>query len=84
PKRALRQAIKKSNLEIKGLFHITRHTAGSWWLQGTNLNGEKVLPVRMELIKELLGHSSIMITERVYAKLSHNNILTSLTFDKKV
>ena len=78
PKKALETAKRKSNLKDIGGFHITRHTAGSWWLQGTNLEGESVKPLRIEIVKELLGHSSVLITEKHYAKLSNQNILLSL------
>ena len=69
---------KKTDLKDIGGFHITRHTAGSWWLQGTNLEGESVKPLRIEIVKELLGHSSVLITEKHYAKLTNQNILLSL------
>lgn len=78
PKKAFETAKRKSNLKDIGGFHITRHTAGSWWLQGTNLEGESVKPLRIEIVKELLGHSSVLITEKHYAKLTNQNILLSL------
>ena len=78
PKKALETAKRKAGLTDIGGFHITRHTAGSWWLQGVNLQGEQVKPLRIEIVKELLGHSSVIITEKHYAKLTNQNILQSL------
>ncbi|HSQ97863.1 MAG TPA: site-specific integrase, partial [Rickettsiales bacterium] len=78
PKKALETAKRKAGLNDIGGFHITRHTAGSWWLQGVNLQGQEVKPLRIELVKELLGHSTVLITEKHYAKLCNQNILVSL------
>ncbi len=49
------------------LFHALRHTAASYWIRGLNIDGTHRQPVSLEVIKELLGHSSVVITEKVYA-----------------
>ena len=78
PKKALETAKRKAGLKDIGGFHITRHTAGSWWLQGVNLQGQEVKPLRIEIVKELLGHSTVLITEKHYAKFTKQNLLMSL------
>lgn len=68
PKKALMTAIKKSNLKPCG-FHIFRHTFASQKLQGVTYKGEKIRPVRIELISEILGHSSIDLTKKFMLNL---------------
>ncbi len=77
PKKALETAFRKANLEKAG-FHILRHTFASLKLQGLAINGQKVQPLRLELISKILGHSNTSITEKVYAKFSNDDILLSI------
>ncbi len=80
PKKALKTALKKANIkDTKNIgFHIFRHTFASHKLQGINYRGEKIKPVRIEVISEILGHSNIAITSDVYAKLNNNALLEIL------
>ena len=74
PKRTLNTAIKKANLKQFG-FHIFRHTGASYKLQGINYKGEKIKPKRIEVISELLGHSDINLTRKIYAKFDNKVFL---------
>lgn len=75
PKTALNNALKKAGLKsIYVSFHTLRHTAGSLWLQGVNINGTQRPPVRIEVVSEILGHRDISFTKNVYAKLDNNSI----------
>ena len=78
PKKALWNAFEKSNLEKTG-FHIFRHTFASLKLQGLDIYGNRITPLRIEIISKLLGHSNTAITEKVYAKFSNDDLLLSLT-----
>lgn len=79
PKTALNNAFKKAGLKCKGcLFHILRHTFASLKLQGLTIYGEKVQPKPIELISQILGHSSIELTMKVYAKFSKQSLLQIL------
>lgn len=77
PKKALWNALEKSNIEKTG-FHIFRHTFASLKLQGLDIYGNKITPLRIEIISKLLGHSNTAITEKVYAKFSKDDLLLSL------
>ena len=70
-------AFIKANVEPAG-FHIFRHTFASLKLQGLDIYGNKIKPLRLEIISKLLGHSSTNITEKVYAKFQKNDILLSI------
>lgn len=59
-------------------FHIFRHTFASQKLQGINYRGEKIEPLRIEIISALLGHSDIAITSKVYAKFDNKNLFIEL------
>jgi integrase len=78
PKRALETSKRKANIKDIGGFHIFRHTAGSYWLQGINYKGERIKPLRLEIISKLLGHRDTSTTERVYAKFCNDDIVKSL------
>lgn len=77
PKRALKTALAKAQIEdTKNIgFHIFRHTFASQKLQGINYKGESIKPVRIEIISQILGHSSIDITSKVYAKLDKSSLV---------
>ena len=77
PKRALNTAIKKANLKQFG-FHIFRHTGASLLLQGLNYKGEKIKPKRIEIISELLGHSDISLTRKIYAKFDKQSFFVEM------
>jgi integrase len=78
PKRSLTNALKKAGLKEQwGLFHLLRHTAGSLWLQGLNIDGSKRKPLRIELVAELLGHSNIVITKQIYAQFDKQDLITA-------
>ncbi|MDR0423096.1 MAG: tyrosine-type recombinase/integrase [Rickettsiales bacterium] len=84
PKRALTTAMKKAGLkEEGGLFHLLRHTAGSLWIQGLNIDGTKREPVRIELISEILGHSNINITKNVYAMFDKGDVIRAFIINEK-
>ncbi len=75
PKTALNTALKKAGLkELYVSFHTLRHTAGSLWLQGINIDGTQRPPVRIEIVSEVLGHRDISFTKNVYAKFDNNSI----------
>lgn len=75
PKTALNNALKKAGLKsVYVSFHTLRHTAGSLWLQGINIDGTSRPPVRIEVVSEILGHTDISFTKNVYAKLDNNSI----------
>jgi integrase len=78
PKKAFETAKRKANLSNIGGFHVLRHTAGSFWLQGVNYKGERTKPLRIEVISKLLGHNNTTLTETVYAKLDNEDIIKSL------
>lgn len=80
PKRTLYTAIKKANLSPFG-FHIFRHTGASLLLQGLNYKGEKIKPKRIEVISELLGHSDINLTKKIYAKFTKESFFVELLED---
>lgn len=66
PKTALNNALKKAGLKkLYVSFHTLRHTAGSLWLQGVNINGTPRQPVRIEVVSEILGHRDISFTKNV-------------------
>ena len=73
-------AIKKANLSPFG-FHIFRHTGASLLLQGLNYKGEKIKPKRIEVISELLGHSDINLTKKIYAKFTKESFFVELLED---
>lgn len=77
PKKALKTALSKAQIEnTKNMgFHIFRHTFASQKLQGINYRGEVTKPVRIEIISQILGHSSIDITSKVYAKLDKSSLM---------
>lgn len=77
PKRTLNTAIKKANLKQFG-FHIFRHTGASYKLQGINYKGEKIKPKRIEIISELLGHSDINLTRKIYAKFDKQSFFAEM------
>lgn len=77
PKKALHNAFKKAGIQQTG-FHIFRHTFASMKLQGIDIYGNKITPLRLEIISKLLGHSNTNITEKVYAKFSSDDLLLSL------
>jgi integrase len=58
-KKAIRQLAKRSGIRCSP--HIFRHTAGVWMAQAD---------VPMQKISQYLGHTSIKVTERVYARYS--------------
>ena len=75
PKTALNNALKKAELKkLYVSFHTLRHTAGSLWLQGVNIDGTPRRPVRIEVVSEILGHRDISFTKNVYAKLDNSSI----------
>ena len=79
PKTAMNTAFRKAGLKEKGdLFHILRHTFASLKLQGLTIYGERVQPKPIELISQILGHSSIDITLKVYAKFSKESLIKIL------
>ena len=77
PRKALKTALTKAQIkDIKNIgFHIFRHTFASQKLQGINYKGESIKPVRIEIISQILGHSSIDITSKVYAKLDKSSLV---------
>ena len=77
PKRVLKTALTKAQIkDTKNVgFHIFRHTFASQKLQGINYKGESIKPVRIEIISQILGHSSIDITSKVYAKLDKSSLV---------
>lgn len=72
PKKALTTAIRKAGLSQFG-FHILRHTGATLLLQGLTYKGERIKPKRIEVISELLGHSDINLTKKIYAKFDKEN-----------
>lgn len=79
PKTAMNTAFRKAGLKEKGdLFHILRHTFASLKLQGLTIYGERVQPKPIELISQILGHSSIDLTLKVYAKFSKESLIKIL------
>lgn len=72
PKKALTTAIRKAGLTQFG-FHILRHTGATLLLQGLTYKGERIKPKRIEVISELLGHSDINLTKKIYAKFDKEN-----------
>lgn len=79
PKTAMNTAFIKAGLKEKGdLFHILRHTFASLKLQGLTIYGERVQPKPIELISQILGHSSIDLTLKVYAKFSKESLIKIL------
>jgi integrase len=78
PRKALTKALIKADLKERfDLFHLLRHTAGSLWLQGLNIDGTKRKPMRIELVSEILGHSDIKITKNIYAQFDKQDIITA-------
>jgi integrase len=76
PKKAFANALIRAGLKERyGLFHLLRHTAGSLWLQGLNVDGTQRTPLKIELISEILGHSNINITKSIYAKYDKQDII---------
>lgn len=55
-----KRALKKAGLDTKLRFHDLRHTAASWWV----LSGGDIFR-----LSKMLGHSSVAITQAVYAHL---------------
>jgi integrase len=74
PRNSFNRATKKSNLQHVG-FHTLRHTFASQKLQGINYRGEKIKPVRIEIIAEVLGHTNINLTKKVYAIFDKENMM---------
>lgn len=76
PKRAFNTALNKADLKDGYVsFHTLRHTAGSLWLQGVNIDGTQRPPVRIEIVSEVLGHKNISFTKNVYAKLDKSSVV---------
>jgi integrase len=76
PKLAFKRVLEKAGITGKGLlFHLLRHTAGSLWLQGKNIDGTPRPPMRIETISEVMRHSSIIITKDVYAKYDRGTVM---------
>jgi integrase len=59
-------------------FHTLRHTFASHKLQGINYKGERIKPLRIEIIAEILGHRSIDLTKKVYAKYDKKALIEIL------
>jgi integrase len=74
PKKALYNAFKKANVEPAG-FHIFRHTFASLKLQGLDINGNKIKPLSMEVVSQILGHKDIKTTQKHYVRFSNESIL---------
>jgi integrase len=74
PKKAFETARRKANL-TKVSFHTLRHTFASHKLQGINYKGEKIKPLRIEIISEVMGHRDIGTTKRIYAKFDKGTLL---------
>jgi integrase len=84
PKKALTNAMTKAGVKEQfNLFHLLRHTAGSLWLQGLNINGSKRQPLRIEVISEILGHSNITITKQIYAMFDKGDIIRAFLEEEK-
>ena len=66
---------KKEVFVSKCLNMYIRHTFASQKLQGINYKGESIKPVRIEIISQILGHSSIDIRSKVYAKLDKSSLV---------
>jgi integrase len=49
-------------------FHTPRHTFASQKLQGINYKGERIKPLRIEVIAEVMGHRDTNVTKKIYAK----------------
>lgn len=76
PKKALATAIQKAQLASVA-FHTLRHTFASLKLQGLDVYGNHIKPLRIEVISELLGHADISITKKIYAKFDKQSIITA-------
>jgi integrase len=74
PKKAFETARKKANL-VKVSFHTLRHTFASHKLQGINYKGERIKPLRIEVISEVMGHRNIDTTKKIYAKFGNDMLL---------
>lgn len=60
-RRALRAALGRAGLDVTLRWHDLRHTCASWWV----LAGGDIFR-----LSKLLGHRSVVITERTYAHLA--------------
>ena len=60
-RRALRAALARTGLDVTLRWHDLRHTCASWWV----LAGGDIFR-----LSKLLGHRSVVITERTYAHLA--------------
>lgn len=71
-RRATKDQDKYKNVQITDIrWHDLRRTAGCRWLQRDQL--------RMEEVSVLLGHSSVLVTSRVYAFLENETVATSVS-----
>lgn len=75
PRKAFNNAKNKANLNDIGGFHTLRHTFASLKLQGLSIYGEKIKPLRIEIIAEILGHTDINLTKKVYAKFCKQTLI---------
>lgn len=75
PKKAFYNAVKKSNLNPPFGFHTLRHTFASHKLQGINYKGNKIKPLRIEVIAEIMGHGDINLTKKTYAVFAKDTLL---------
>jgi integrase len=73
PKKALYNTFKKANIEPAG-FHIFRHTFASLKLQGLDIEGNKIKPLSMEVISQILGHTDLKTTQKHYARFSNESM----------
>ncbi len=72
----------KAGIREEITLHCLRHTTACHLLQGTW--APKLLPRALSLLelKHWLGHSSIAVTEKHYARLAPGNLLDAVRFDR--
>lgn len=74
-RKGLRNAVDRAGLEnVRHPAHVLRHSAGVWMAEAG---------VSMERISQFMGHSSIHVTERVYARFSPEStreVVTALAY----
>jgi len=67
--RKFKCAVRKADISDDIHFHTLRASFGSFLLQNE---------VSLSVISKLLGHSSILVTERHYASLNFNNLISAI------
>jgi integrase len=79
PKKAFYNAVKKAGITPVFGFHTLRHTFACQKLQGLNYKGERIKPLRIEVIAEVMGHKDINVTKKIYARFCKDTLLLEFT-----